>query len=168
MRVSITLALVLILMPPGLARGEKNNPATSGLWQLNCPKGGKTCQMISYLRTDKRKIIAALSLRNVKNKQRVEKIVGMVQIPLGFHVPTGIHINIDKKIRFKAKLIDCHANGCRAIFTANPRVLSALATGKYAHITLRDSISRKQLSINFSLFGFERIWLSLLEASARI
>ncbi|EEA94562.1 hypothetical protein PJE062_550 [Pseudovibrio sp. JE062] len=83
---------------------------------------------------------------------------GIVKLPLGIHIPSGINIGIDQAAIIQAKLITCNPDGCEAAFTANQTVVDFLKRGEKMSILVRKAGDRKQLALNYSLMGFTRNW----------
>ncbi len=134
-------------------------------WQLVCKQEQKSCHMVSYLHSKKQKIISAVSLTNKMAKNGSEITVGLIQLPLGLHIPSGVKFRIDKNRATNAKLIDCLPKGCRAIISITPKLLTGLKEGNKAHIIIKDSKSHKVITMNYPLNGFTQAWSSMLKAN---
>lgn len=161
-RLFILLTIVSCLLVAQMFWPLKQVAIGKSAWQLVCKKERTNCHMASYIRNSDQKVFSALTLQNVRSKKGYEVTMGLIQLPLGLHIPTGVSIRIDDAHTFPAKLVDCQPKGCRAVFKTTPRILTALKEGGKAHIIIKDSKSHKLLSLNFSLIGFTQTWASLL------
>ena len=79
-------------------------------------------------------------------------------MPLGLHIPSGVIVNIDGKLKVKANLMECKAKGCRAIFAVTPKMLKLMQSGSKVSITIRDSNTRKGILLTYSLTDFAKAY----------
>ncbi len=121
-------------------------------WSVQCNQ--QNCQMYAEIRLDNGKLFNNIAFR----KLDANTYAGIVKLPLGLHIPSGINIGIDEAAIIQAKLITCQPEGCEAAFTANETVVSFLKRGTRMTILLRKAGDRKQLALNYSLMGFTRNW----------
>lgn len=134
-------------------------------WSLLCDKSNTNCKAYTYIKTDKNIIASTLVIRNIKiQNSSKNSLIGILMLPLGFHVPSGIKIQVDDSLSFNAKLLECKRKGCRAIFNANAKILKKLKSGKTINIMLVDSNSRKSLILTYSLKGFSKVYKTLAAA----
>lgn len=143
------------------------NPAAGKIaWELICKKAGADCYMASYIRTNKNKVVSAISIQKIKNQKLNNSInIAIIQLPLGLHIPSGVILKIDDHISIKAKLIDCYNKGCRAMFTVSDKIKLAMQKGSLVSVFIVDSKSRNKLLLSYSLIGFTKTWQSMLNMS---
>ncbi len=131
-------------------------------WQLSCKKQ-KACKIYGYIVSDKKVIVSSISLMHLKVKgQKKRKLVGIVMLPLGLHIPSGVRLSFDNKVKVKANLVECKLKGCRALFTAEKIIIEQMKKGKTVHITIVDSKTRKGLKLQYGLKGFSKIYKEFL------
>lgn len=131
-------------------------------WNLICDKNS-ACRVFGYIQSDDEAVVSSFSLMYLKgNRNRKSKLVGMVMLPLGLHIPSGVNINFDKKVSVKANLVECRVKGCRAIFTAEKVIVDQMKRGNNMFITIIDSKSRKGLRLQYSLVGFTKTYNEFL------
>ncbi|SDR48677.1 invasion associated locus B family protein [Pseudovibrio sp. Tun.PSC04-5.I4] len=121
-------------------------------WSVQCSRD--QCQMYAEIRLQNGALFNTIAFRKLNAKT----YAGILKVPLGFHVPSGINIGIDDAAVIQAKLITCKEDGCEAAFTANELVIDFLKRGTQMSILLRKADDRKQLALNYSLMGFTRNW----------
>ena len=145
----------VVCVPVGETKAEIISKSS---WALLCDNK-KQCQVYANIKTDKNIIASSFSLikatvRNSKEKQ----IVGVILVPLGLHIPSGVKVTIDNSISFKANLVECKQRGCRALFATSSKLLNFLNKGKKISITIVDSNSRKPVILSYSLTDFTKIY----------
>ena len=79
---------------------------------------------------------------------------GILTLPLGLHIPSGVKVSIDDKLTYQPKLIDCGLEFCRAIFSVSHQILDAYKKGWLANVVIVDSKTQKKLLIKYGLSGF--------------
>ena len=127
-------------------------------WALLC-NNKKQCQVYANIKTDKNIIASSFSLIKAKVSNKTERqIVGVILVPLGLHIPSGVKVTIDNTISFKANLVECKQKGCRALFATSGKLLNYLNTGKKASIIIVDSKTRKKVILSYYLNGFPKIY----------
>ncbi len=146
---------------PAMNTAEGKTP-----WQVICKKGKSRCHMVAELKTTKNIVASIFTLERMQpaGSNRVQTIA-VLRLPLGLHIPSGVNIRVDKKLAFKANLIDCNKRGCRAVFTATDKILTALLKGSQAAVIIVDSKSRKTVALTHSLTGFAKTWEQLVRSS---
>lgn len=151
----ILFSIIIITTPvTGLA-----NAINQKAWNLVCNKEKKACRVYGHIMADNKIIVSSFSILKLKIKNKKEpKLVGSVILPLGLHIPSGIKIRFDNKVTVKANLIECKTKGCRALFTAEQKIIDQMQKGKTVYITIVDSRSRKKLRLQYSLKGFTKIY----------
>lgn len=143
---------------PAMKTAEGKTP-----WQLICKKGKPRCHMAAEVRTGNNQVASVFTLERLQPaKSNKVQTVAVLQVPLGLHIPSGVHIRVDKKLTFRANLVDCNGRGCRAAFTTSDEILTALLMGGEATVIIVDSKSRKKVALTYSLIGFTRIWEQLI------
>ncbi len=127
-------------------------------WSLLCNKN-KNCRVYANIKSDKNIIASSVSLIKAKVSNKTEKqIVGVIHVPLGLHIPSGVKVTVDNKISFKANLIECKNKGCRALFATSEKLLGVLNAGEKLTILIVDSKTRKTLKLSYSLQGFPKVY----------
>lgn len=121
-------------------------------WSVQCSK--QQCQMYAEIRLQNGTLFNNIAFR----KLNATTYAGILKLPLGIHIPSGINIGIDEAAIIQAKLITCNPDGCEAAFTANQTVVDFLKRGDKMSILVRKAGDRKQLALNYSLIGFTRNW----------
>lgn len=140
-------------------KAEAKKPAEKKAWALICNKNKKNCRLYAHIKTDQNVVASSLSLMNLKVKgMNSEQTVAIIMLPLGLHIPSGVTVQIDKSLNFKANLIECKSAGCRAIFNVKHNVLAHMLTGKKINVVIVDSQSRKQLRLAYSLKDFDKTY----------
>lgn len=131
-------------------------------WKLVCNKSNKDCKAYAQIITDNNIVASSFTLQKITlSKNEPPRTVAVLMLPLGFHVPSGIKINVESKISFNAKLLECKSKGCRAVFEANDKIIDHFIKSKMITIKLVDSKTRKGLALTYSLAGFKKIYSSL-------
>lgn len=155
----ITLFGLLLLNPSGVT-AEATSP-----WQIVCQPAKKRCEMAANLKTGKGSVISVISLSKFHRRTGgSSQLVANMQIPLGLHIPSGITIRIDDRVKAPAKLIECNRIGCRALLLVKDEILKAMQQGSIITITMVDAKSRKPLTLSYSLIGFSKIYDLLNQA----
>ena len=140
-------------------KADAKKPAEKKAWALICNKNKKNCRLYAHIKTDQNVVASSLSLMNLKVKgMNSEQTVAIIMLPLGLHIPSGVTVQIDKSLNFKANLIECKSAGCRAIFNVKHNVLAHMLTGKKINVVIVDSQSRKQLRLAYSLKDFDKTY----------
>lgn len=155
-------ALMLILSPffniADLTKSARAEISPKTGWVVQCSKQ-KKCRVYSQILA-KNKIVASsfsiikTSISNIKEPTTI----GIVILPLGLHLPSGVQIKVDDKLNLQAKLIECKLKGCRAIFQASPKIIDQLKKGKNIYIQIRDSKTRKNIILTYYLKGFSKAY----------
>ena len=121
-------------------------------WSVQCSR--QQCQVYAEIRLQNGVLFNNIAFR----KLNATTYAGILKVPLGIHIPSGINIGIDDAAIIQAKLITCNPEGCEAAFTANQTVVDFLKRGDQMSILVRKAGDRKQLALNYSLIGFTRHW----------
>jgi len=131
-------------------------------WHIDCQKN-RSCRIQSHIHSKENIIVSSFSLLTIKTKKKDEtKLIGIITLPLGIHIPSGITVNFDNKISVKANLLDCEMVGCRAIFTVEEIILDQMKKGDSIRVRMVDSQSRKGLVFQYSLYGFAFVYENFL------
>ncbi len=141
------------------AKDPAEKTAAKKAWALICAKDKTNCRLYAQIKTDQNIVASSVSLVKMKVKGIKEaQTVAFIMLPLGLHIPSGVTVQVDKKITIKANLIECKAAGCRAIFNVSKNVLNHMLDGKKVNVVIVDSKSRKQLRLGYSLAGFDQTY----------
>ena len=130
-------------------------------WETLCQK--RKCVLQSeVINQANQKTLARLVLRrltdadtNTIGSGKTGQMFGVVFLPLGVHIPTGITITVKEGLELKAQLLDCTSTyGCRAVFLPEQSILSEM--GKQTAITLSAVFTQsgKQVNFAFVMEGF--------------
>lgn len=143
---------------PAMKTAEGKTP-----WQLICSEGKPRCHMAAEVKTAGNKVASIFTLERLQ-PARSNKVqtVAVLRVPLGLHIPSGVHVRIDADLTFKTNLVDCNSRGCRAAFTTTDEILTALLMGGQADVIIVDSKSRKKVALTYSLIGFTKVWEQLI------
>lgn len=127
-------------------------------WNIVCDKQ-KQCRLYSEILAKNKRVASSYSIieRYVDNLNGPQT-VSIILMPLGLHIPSGVIVNIDQKIKIKANLIECKTIGCRAIFGITPKMIKLLQSGSKVTITIRDSNTRKGILLTYSLSNFAKAY----------
>lgn len=155
---AITALCIAILGFALLLHGGETAEATSP-WQIVCQPQKFQCQMAANLKTENGTVISVISLSKLRRRTGGDPLlIANMQIPLGLHIPSGITIRVDERVKAPAKLIECNRIGCRALFHVKDEILKAMQQGSSITITMLDAKSRKPLTLTYSLIGFSKIY----------
>ena len=102
------------------------------------------------------RIVSSITLRAMQGGN----VIGIMTLPHGLHIPSGVTMQVDGIGAFKPNLIDCGAQFCRAAFGLTDMILAAFKKGKTSTVVIVDSKSQKKLSVRYSLAGFSKAYNS--------
>ena len=157
-----TYLLILFILTVLCFMPQPANAINQTGWKLTCDNKN-ICKIYDTIISDKKVVVSSFSLVKLKIKgQKKKKLVGVVMLPLGLHIPSGIKISFDKKVRVKANLVECKLKGCRALFTAEKVIIDQMKKGQKIFITIVDSRSRKALQLQYGLKGFTKKYKEFL------
>lgn len=121
-------------------------------WSVQCDK--QQCQLYAEIRLQNGQLFNNIMFRKLENGV----YAGILKLPLGLHIPSGIKIGIDDDALIDAKLITCRNDGCEAAFGASEEVVGYFKRGRQMSVVITKSSTRKRLALNYSLMGFTRNW----------
>ncbi|MEQ8825220.1 MAG: invasion associated locus B family protein [Filomicrobium sp.] len=157
-RISLFAALVVSIAVassfPSVQAASKTQVTTKKFksWNLECIlKGEKQqkCHLAQKLIDTKGRKI--LHFKISKNNGGAYLEVGA---PLGLYIPAGIAIKVDEQKATQMQLVDCKAQGCRAVLPLHGDAVKAFKKGSKLAVLFVDSKSGKTLMVNGSLNGF--------------
>lgn len=149
-----------LLSSPSLTLAAETPAAPQNQWSVECSQD--LCQVYADIRLKNGALFNSVLFR----KLGANVYAGVLKLPLGLHIPSGIQIGIDDDALFDAKLITCKADGCEAAFTATPAIVNFLKRGKTMSIVVTKSSDRKKLALNYSLIGFTKNWSEFVKRMA--
>jgi len=122
-------------------------------WQTACDDN--RCQLFSEIKNDQGTTLARLYLQNMAQEKDDASVIAIASLPLGVYIPSGVAVDVDDDMVFKAQLLECREDeGCRAAFDLRPKILDAMKKGNEMTIAIVDGRTRRAISFNFSLQGF--------------
>ncbi len=141
-------ALALIFQSEGFAIAQEEQQD----WSVKCTE--VSCELVAEARAAN----GALFHRIKFEKLRSDLYAGMMTMPLGIHIPSGVQIGIDDDALIEAKIVTCNSEGCEAVFNASETVVDFFKRGKLMTVVLTNNSDRKKLAVNYSLMGFTKNW----------
>lgn len=132
--------------------GDNNKP-----WRLLCETN--SCRMYSSAYASNGTVISSISLKNANESD----LFGVLTLPHGLHIPSGVTVEIDEKVSLQPNLIDCSKSYCRAMFGVSSQIIAALIDGKELRVNIVDSGTHKLVSIIYSLEGFNHSYENFLQ-----
>ncbi len=148
------LAILAMLLP---------HPAAA--WKTACDD--KRCQLYQQIvRPSDNKLMSQLFFQKIpdknesreqrfKNVVRPNSVYGVLLLPLGLHIPSGVKVAVDDRLSFSADLVHCKpAEGCRATFVAQVATIDFMKRGGKFVVEIVDSDSGKRINLTFPLIGF--------------
>lgn len=162
--ISVCLALIWALSSAAMASARE--------WKTVCDKE-KRCQLAIEVKDNKDRVLARIYMQRViqrgektknskeqKNKDgKGANLVAFANLPLGLFIPAGVTVDVDKKIEFKAQLLECNTGqGCRAVFEVQPKFLARMKKGKTMSVVILDAGNKRRISFHLSLAEFEKAY----------
>lgn len=142
---------------------SKDKEPEQSPWVLRCAdvadakdqsKTVKNCeifQRLSVKQTGQRIIEFVVGKDAVKEKQGIKR--GVVILPLGVLIQSGVRMQIDELPAYKFDLHHCTDGGCFAFVDLNSDIIGKMKKGEKAKMTMK-SVEGKNVNIVLSLAGF--------------
>ena len=145
-------ALFCAICVSGAASARKSPQAER--WRVAC-EGESLCEALIELRTPRGQRIVKLWIGSTRNENK-RYFLGAI-MPLGVHIPGGLWLSFDggKTPYRKLKVLECLERGCRAIVAMDSDLSKRMRANRTVSIIFTDWKSRKNLSFNLPLTGFE-------------
>jgi invasion protein IalB len=128
-----------------------------GDWTLNCSKDNnpktkskEKCSLQQNIVHKKGSRL--LTIKIIKIKKRAEKMA-VFAIPLGFYIPDGAKIIIDKGKSRRLLVTHCIPSGCMAQISLSRKLFNELSKGKKMYVGVVTGNRAKKLSFPISLKG---------------
>lgn len=157
MRLHFVFKIVLVTLSMLIA-----GSAAAAEWKTVCDD--KRCQLYQQIVTKPdNKLVSQLFLQKVPEKEekryknviKPNSIYGVLLLPLGLHIPSGVKVAIDDRLSFDAELIHCRPKeGCRATFVAQAATIDFMKRGAKLVVEIVDSESGQRINLTFPLKGF--------------
>jgi len=149
----MTLGLALVWTFSGAVSAA----AQDDNWQVACEE--KRCQLFSEIKSDEGATLARLYMQNLAKEGQDASVVAIASLPLGLYIPSGVAVDVDEEMVFRAQLLECREDeGCRAAFDVKPEILEAMKKGKQMSIAIVDGRTERAIAFNFSLIGFTKAY----------
>jgi invasion protein IalB len=129
-----------------------------GDWVLKCSKDNdpkaknskEKCSLQQSMVNEKRVRVLAVSI--VKVAKRAEKLI-VFALPLGFYLPDGVKVTVDKGKPRNLLVTNCTQSGCNARISLDKKLSKELYKGEKLKITLFTGDRTKKLDFAVSLKG---------------
>lgn len=121
-------------------------------WSVQCDDS--QCQMYAEIRLGNGALFHNIVFRQIEDG----RYAGIMKLPLGIHLPSGVKIGIDDEGIIEARLITCRPDGCEAAFAATENVVGYFKRGLLMSVVVRKVSDRQQMAMNYSLMGFTKAW----------
>lgn len=160
------ISLIVIALSASVFLRSADSATDKSAWQIVCLSKKAPCYMAANIKTLKGAVVSIFTIEKKRRKGTYSTyILATLQVPLGYHVPSGIKVRLDDKNIIHAKLIECNAKGCKAIFALKPGHLKTLQRGEKISIQLKDAKSRKNINLHYSLKGFSKTWKNYAQSN---
>lgn len=143
--------LALMLAPISAEAAQKKTVKTT--WSQVCGKdksGADVCQISQTIVDGKKRKIARFTVAMAKTGPFLE-----VSAPLRLYIPFGMQLQVDDGPQIAMQMIECAADGCRAVMPLDDDGLQRMRAGKRITLHIMDTQSGKQIAIAGSLVGFQ-------------
>lgn len=154
-RFTAAVLLPAVLFLPPVASAAPKDGQAFGSWQARCakPEGASKEQcLIEQEVTDKDKKRVLLRMA-VTLRPKDKEYFGLLTMPLGILLPTGVSFQVDKAEPKRIPVLRCMATGCVARFGLDQKLLASLKAGTQAKVTYLVG-PKRPVSVNVSLNGF--------------
>lgn len=149
--------ICILVLTIFLTQPTTNSAADNPVWRIVCLSEKKPCYVAANIKTGSGSVVSIFTIKKQKTKLRTINLASL-QVPLGYHIPSGIKVIFNNNKIIQAKLIECNSKGCRAIFPLEAEHLAAMQKGDEVNILLTDTKTRKKLVLKYSLKGFSKTW----------
>ena len=146
---SACAALVMLSHGGGIAFAQDSEPQD---WSVQCNR--TNCIVVAEARLQNGALFHQIRFEKVDS----DLYAGIMKLPLGIHIPSGVQIGIDDDALIEAKIVTCTSEGCEAVFNANETVVNFFKRGRQMSVALTNNSDRKKLAVNYSLMGFTKNW----------
>lgn len=147
---SVFAALAVVIHGEGFAFAqESENPSQ---WSVRCSQ--TACDLYADVKLQNGVIFNSFTFRKLNQNL----YAGIVKVPLGIHIPSGVRIGIDDAAVIETKVIACDRTGCETVFNADAHVVNFFKAGLKMSVVMINARDRKPIAVNYSLMGFTRTW----------
>jgi len=147
-------ACLIAVILAGPAGAQNPHGKSFDHWQVRCntPTGAPSdCQMVqNVVVKESGKPVLQLV---VGYMEKVDNPVGVLVLPLGIYLPSGLTMQIDKGQAYEMAFEICGRNGCRVRFSFDEALLGTFKKGNAAEVVFYSG-GRKPIRVPLSLKGF--------------